>query len=102
MTQFCCPGFENGAENDADRGLFISVAEFEGEPQFRIAFRSTHKLDRELAREILSKSGTPSILLSACTGMQYCPWCGANLKQYYANSWQEWYNAEIDRELDIY
>jgi hypothetical protein len=82
-VKWCCPGFQNAWEQAGRRGFGIIVSQNSvGKPQFTLQFRMAD-VDKEASMTLPT---TPfPISRVGEMGMVYCPWCGRNLAERYAN-----------------
>jgi hypothetical protein len=90
--EWCCVGFKSGYEQAGHRGFAILIekdADFGS--RFSIQSRSAETSDQPELQRILQPVTFPVSIVTE-TGMQFCPWCGVNLKRFYGKR-----VAELDR-----
>src|SRR6266700_1789938 len=83
-TKWCCPGFQNAWEHAGQRGFGIIVSQNSlGKPQFTLQFRM---VDADKEESLVFPTSPVPISRVGEMGMIYCPWCGRNLAERYANT----------------
>jgi len=76
----CCFGFEGASQMAGSRCFrLFTVAAESGEPQFVLQ-------QRALAPGATSPSTTHPVSIVSDTVIQFCPWCGVRLKEWYGNA----------------
>jgi hypothetical protein len=76
----CCSRFADALCGRKKRGLAIVPVAVRGMPlSFMLCFRS---LNVEHSNQIVGMGGVP-VSTASMVGIGHCPWCGANLQQYY-------------------
>ncbi len=82
---FCCPGFQNGIEAAGQRGLAILVHRTSSGIMFLFQSRG---IAFEDVGKIRPNPTAPDIKInvSSESGLQYCPWCGRQLRELIAAS----------------
>jgi len=84
-------GFEDNYGEAGKRGVGILVERNEFGPRFTLQYRAVDKGHEE---DVHGPSNLP--VSTVCeVGMQFCPWCGANLEQQYGKHAAEMYRPEL-------
>ena len=79
----CCFGFEGSSQMAGSRGFgLFTVAAESGEPQFVLQHRA-------LDPAVTSPSTAHPVSIVSDTVIQFCPWCGVRLKEWYGNAWKK-------------
>jgi hypothetical protein len=90
--KWCCMGFEGRYAEGGRRGLSVLVENgADLGARFSIQSRAVEISDQGEFQRILQPSTFPVSIVTE-TGMQFCPWCGVNLKRFYGNR-----AGELDR-----
>jgi hypothetical protein len=78
---FCCEGFRNLVGEAGQRGISVLVRETSAGFRFRLLSRAVSKTDEVRFSETpLSLPIEGNITLAASIGLNFCPFCGANLQ----------------------
>ena len=98
---FCCPQFEAKWKDRSDRGASVYVCPPEmghTEPSFVLLSRGIKKEDHA-ALDQIPRGTKLEINISARIRIRYCPWCGRELKTFYADSYQPLIDPDILAEM---
>lgn len=76
---WCCELFREAFEKAGERGICVLVESYGGQPLFLLQFRAIRLGDAGPP-----KRDTPIGLISEAA-IQFCPWCGRNLRDAYAH-----------------
>ena len=92
--EWCCMGFEGAYRSAGDRGFSVLTDKDETfGVRFSIQSRAVSQADQaRFQHEFGSRSSDYPVSTVAETGLQFCPWCGVNLKRFYEKR-----VAELDR-----
>src|SRR5436305_1030300 len=81
IMRWCCVAFEGHCQDYGNRGFSVGVLKRDGpKPEFFLFHRSV-----EDGTEHLVSSSTP-LSLTTELRIMFCPWCGAELGQFYRGS----------------
>ena len=103
--KWCCPAFQAHFSQRHERGSFVFAAPRDAEhspkPAFFFGFRALEPLlQRELADAVAGRLDG-CMTISCHTGMRFCPWCGAELREFYQRTWQELVDEALLREFNV-
>ena len=97
--KWCFDGFRNAYEQRHERGILVFACRpasgVRTEPSFHLAFRAVERSRYGSLQEAVRGRMEGCMSLSCCTGMRFCPWCGAELARFYRSSWQELVDQKI-------
>ena len=89
--EWCCDPFRNGYVFRHVRGLLVFARPRSGsvttDPSFQIAFRALERDRHDALREAIKGRMEGCMSLSGCIAINFCPWCGVELAQFYGGSW---------------
>lgn len=90
--KWCCLTFKSWYENAGQRGITVLVGRrSNGEPEFVIQQRAI-----DLERDVQSLPATDyAISIASDVGINYCPWCGRNLKKWYGKHVEQLYRPGL-------
>jgi hypothetical protein len=92
--KWCCAAFQGRFEEAGLRGLAVFAATSAGEPPlFILQFRATD------SGTVFSDSSGPLSLLSDAV-INFCPWCGVRLKDWYRQFLKELDRSDLRIQLD--
>jgi hypothetical protein len=81
-SEWCCAGFQGHYDSAGDRGFAVLVErDDDSVARFLIQSRAVAKGDQ--ARLKIASADVPVGLVTE-TGLTFCPWCGVNLRRFYA------------------
>ncbi len=87
--KWCCMGFEGHVSSAGSRGSAIFASSRDGqEPDFILQFRAT-----DPGSQIQKTDSMVSLITDL--HIQFCPWCGVNLKQWYRDTFREFDRPEL-------
>jgi hypothetical protein len=99
--EYCCPHFKARLAERNERGSSIYVCPptmRDHEPSFVLLSRGINKGAEAVLDQI--PRGTPlEINISSRARFHFCPWCGRELKRFYAESYRSLIDPEILAEM---
>jgi len=103
--KWCCEAFHGRYDDRHERGLIIyllpPIPGATTEPSFHLGFRALENCQVVGFKETLKGRIKGNITLNISTGMKFCPWCGAELLNFYQKSWPELLDERITSEFKL-
>ena len=89
-VKWCCVGFESFYGEAGHQGAGILVGRDSlGDPEFIMQYRAA---DADHKLEFTGKDPVASVV---DIRLQYCPWCGRNLEEWYRNRIEDLYRPHL-------